>query len=108
MATNFQWSPQTGPTLYQEAASAAGLRADRTDIAFQNVTEDLLRVDVTVTNDGSLWSPPTEVALQSAALGAFLPWRPLMTLTVPPIAPRTSAVISGTAWIAQPVTAPKP
>ncbi len=102
MATRFQSQGQTAPTLYEGAASAAGLRADRTDISFQNITPDLLRVDVRVTNDGSLWSPPTEVAVQSAALGAFLTWQPLLTLTVPPLAPRTSAVVSGSAWVPQP------
>jgi hypothetical protein len=102
MTTRLRSQDQTTPTLYEGAASAAGLRADRTDISFQNVTPDVVRVDVHVTNDGSLWSPPTEVALQSAALGAFLPWQPLMTLTVPPLAPRTSAVVSGSAWVPQP------
>jgi hypothetical protein len=109
MTTRFRSQGQTGPTLYEGAASADGLRADRTDISFQNITPDLLRVDVHVTNDGSLWSPPTEVALQSAPLGAFLPWQPLMTLTVPSLPPRTSTVVTGSAWVPQPapVAAPK-
>jgi hypothetical protein len=109
MATRFQSLARTGPTLYEEAASAAGLRADRTDISFQNITPDLVRVDVRVTNDGDLWSAPTEVALQSAPLGAFLTWQPLLTLTVPPLAPHTSAVVSGSAWVPQhaPVAPPE-
>jgi hypothetical protein len=102
VATRFQSQPQTAPTLYQGAASAAGLRADRTDISFENITPDLVRVDVHVTNDGSLWSPPTAVTLQSAPLGAFLDWHPLLELTVPALAPHTSAVVSGTAWVPQP------
>ncbi len=108
MATRLQSQDQTRPTLYEEAASAAGLRADRTDISFQNITTDLVRVDVRVTNDGSLWSPATEVAVQSAPLGAFLTWQPLLTLSVPPLAPRTSAVVSGTAWVPQPAPAAPP
>src|SRR5258707_5085043 len=109
MATRFQSQDQTGSTLYVDAASAAGLRADRADISFQNITADLVRVDVHVTSDGSLGSPPTEVALQSAPLGAFLTWHPLLELTVPPLAPRTSALVSGTAWVPQPapVVSPK-
>ena len=102
MATHLQPRTRTGSILYEEAASAAGLRADRTDISFQNVTPDVVRVDVRVSNDGSLWSPPTEVALQSAPLGAFLAWQPLLTLAVPALAPRSSAVVSGTAWVPQP------
>jgi hypothetical protein len=102
VATRFRSTAPTGPTLYTGAASAEGLRADRTDISFQNITPDLVRVDVRVTNDGSLWSPPTEVALQSAPLGAFVTWQPLLTLAVPSLPPRTSAVVSGTAWVPQP------
>jgi hypothetical protein len=102
VATRFHSHDQTGQTTYQEAVSAAGLRADRADISFQNITPDLVRVDVHVTNDGSLWSPPTEVTLQSAPLGAFLTWQPLLTLTVPSLAPRTSKVVSGSAWAPQP------
>jgi hypothetical protein len=108
VATRFQSHDQTGQSLYQEAASAAGLRADRTDISFENITPDLVRVDVHVTNDGDLWSPATEVALQSAPLGAFVTWHPLLTLTVPSLAPRTSTVVSGSAWVPQPAPVAKP
>ena len=95
MTTCFKTEGRTAPTPYEGAASAAGLRAHRTDISFQNVTPDIVRVDVRVSNDGSLHSPPMEVAVQSAPLGAFLSWHPLLTLTVPPLPPRTSAVVRG-------------
>ncbi len=108
MATRFQSHDQTGQTPYQEAVSADGLRADRTNISFHNITPDLVRVEVQVTNDGSLWSPPTEVTLQSAPLGAFLTWSPLLTLTVPALAPRTATVVSGSAWAPQPAPVAKP
>jgi hypothetical protein len=101
VTTQFHPQGHNGPSLYEGAASAAGLRADRTDISFQNTTPDIVRVDVRVTNDGSLWSPATDVSVQSAALGAFLSWQPLFTLTVPALAPRTSTVVSGTAWVPQ-------
>src|SRR3954454_4437010 len=108
MSTRFLPFGQTGPAVYEVPTSAAGLRADRTDISFRNVTPDIVRVDVHVTNDGSLWSPTTEVALQSAPLGDFLTWQPLLTLTVPPLAPRTSVVVSGSAWVPQPAPAAPP
>jgi hypothetical protein len=108
MATQFQFHNQSGQTPYQEAASAAGLRAERTDISFHNISPDVVRVDVHVTNEGCLLSPPTEVVLQSAPLGAFLTWQPLLTLTVPPLAPRTSTVVSGSAWVPQPAPVVKP
>jgi hypothetical protein len=94
--------------MYEGAVSAAGLRADRADISFQNITPDLVRIDVRVTNDGNLWSPPAEVVVQSAPLGAFLTWHPLLTLAVPPLAPRTSAVVSGTAWVPRPAPVAPP
>jgi hypothetical protein len=102
MATQFQSHDRSEQTPYQETTSAAGLRADRTDISFHNISPNVVRVDVQVTNEGCLWSPPTEVVLQSAPLGAFLPWQPLLTLTVPSLAPRTSTVVSGSAWVPQP------
>jgi hypothetical protein len=108
MATQFQFHNQSGQAPYQEAADAAGLRADRTDISFHNISPDVVRVDVQVTNEGCLWSPPTEVVLQSAPLGAFLPWQPLLTLTVPALAPRTSTVVSGSAWVPRPDPVVKP
>lgn len=79
--------------------SALGLRADRTAISFHNITEDLVRVEVRVSNDGDFVSPPTDIALQSAGFGAFLPWHPLMSLSVPALAPRTSLVVAGTAMV---------
>src|SRR3954454_25185601 len=108
MATRVLPSGQNGPAGYQVAASAAGLRADRTDISFQNITPDLVRVDVHVTNDCDAWSPPTEVLVQSAPLGAFLAWQPLLTLSVPSLAPRTATVISGSAWALPPAAPAKP
>jgi hypothetical protein len=108
MATSFRSRSDSALYVYEGTASAAGLRVDRTDISFENITPELVRVDVRVTNDGSLWSPPTEVAVQSAPLGAFLAWRPLLTLAVPALAPRTSAVVSGTAMVAQPAPIARP
>src|SRR5262245_50421912 len=102
MATQFRSQDRSAQTPYQETTSATGLRADRTDISFHNLSPDVVRVEVQVTNEGCLRSPPTEVVLQSAPLGAFLPWQPLLTLTVPSLAPRTSTVVSGSAWVPQP------
>jgi hypothetical protein len=82
--------------------SLLGLRADRTDISFENLTPDLVRIDVRVTNEGSLPSPATEVYVESAPLGAFLGWQPLRALAVPALPPGQSTVISGTAWVSRP------
>jgi hypothetical protein len=107
MSTSVLPFRKTGPAVYEVPTSAAGLRADRTDISFHNITPDLMRVDLHVSNDGDLWSPAVDVALQSAPLGAFLAWQPLLSLAVPPLAPHTSAVVSGTAWVPQPTPLPR-
>src|SRR5262249_7149799 len=65
-------------------------------------TPDLVRIDVRVTNEGTLPSPATEVFVESAPLGAFLTWQPLRALTVPALMPGQSTVISGTAWVPRP------
>jgi hypothetical protein len=62
-------------------------RVDRTDISFHNTAADRVQIGVTVHNRSSEWSPPTTMLLQSAVLGAFVPWRPLTSLDVPEIEP---------------------
>jgi hypothetical protein len=99
MATLLATRDQESHTLFEIPQSDLGLRADRTDITFENVTPDLVRVSVRVTNDGTVPSPGTTVDLQSAPLGAFLAWQPLLSLRVPALMPRQAVVISGTAWV---------
>lgn len=101
MTTRSQFFDQTGQSPFQMPTSDAGLRADRTDISFQNISPDVVRVNVHVSNEGSLWSPPSQVILQSAQFGAFLTWQPLFTLSVPSLAPHTSTVVSGSAFTPQ-------
>ncbi len=103
MATLFATRDQSSSALFQTPVSDLGLRADRTDIWFENVNADLLRVSVRVTNDGTLPSPATEVQLESAPLGAFLSWQPLLTLAVPALMPHQSTIVSGVAWLSRPV-----
>lgn len=79
--------------------SAAGLSAwgvlsvEREDIAFHNTRPGLLRVEVTVRNDGSEPTLPCGAMLRSAALGAFVPWHPLDIVGVPQLEPDESAVV---------------
>src|SRR5207244_7353930 len=47
-------------------------------------------------------------ALPISPLGAFLTWQPLLTLTVPSLAPRSSTVVSGSAWAPQPAPVARP
>src|SRR5262249_52981078 len=47
-----------------------------------------------VHNDGPDRSMPTSMRVESAPLGAFVPWQPLTTLSVPPILPGESRQVS--------------
>jgi hypothetical protein len=62
---------------------AADLRVKRTDIVFCDSVGDQLRIQVTVHNAGEDRSRPTVMRLESAPMGAFVPWRPLTQLMVP-------------------------
>ncbi len=61
------------------------LCVEREGIAFYNVREDLVRIEVSVSNRGFDRSRRVPVQLQAAPLGAFLPWRDVATLWVPPL-----------------------
>ena len=68
----------------------AQLRVERTDISFENAPGNQVQIQVRVTNDGDVRSPRTSMRLESAPFGAFVPWRPLTTLAVPPLEPGES------------------
>src|SRR6266542_4447382 len=84
---------EKGPELKVRSgyeAELAELRVERTDILFHDVAGDRVRIDVTVHNAGVPRSPPTPLRLDSAPLVAFVPWRPLTRLLVPPLEPGES------------------
>jgi len=74
--------------------SAADLRVDPKDISFHDLPADKVLIQVTVHNAGLQTSQPTPMRLESAPLGAFVPWRPLARLLVPAIEPGESRVLS--------------
>lgn len=59
----------------------------RHDIDFFNVSPERIAVQIRVTNAGDEPSAAARVAVQAAPFGAFVPWRPLTMLTLPPLAP---------------------
>lgn len=81
------------------------LHVDRTDISFHNVDAGHVRVAITVRNLGPGRSRPTRARLQSAPLGAFVPWTPLTTLDVPALEQGESKEVSTV--VPRPATAPK-
>jgi len=72
----------------------ADLRVERTDIVFQDLVGDRLRIQITVHNAGDLSSRPTVMKVESAPFGAFVTWRPLTQLIVPALSPGESRELS--------------
>lgn len=77
-----------------DGAAAPALHVERTSIRFHDAAPGRVRIAVDVENRGAVRSAPTNLRLESAPLGAFLPWRPLATLAVPAIAPGGKATIA--------------
>jgi hypothetical protein len=92
------------PELSVRSGSVADLRLDRTEVLFHDVTEETVRIKVTVHNEGDHRSPPTLMRIESAPLGAFVPWRPLTRIPVPALEPGESRELS--TEVARPRPAP--
>jgi hypothetical protein len=69
------------------------LAVSRTDIQFFNVGEDAVAIEIQVTNESSQASRPTVVMVSAAAFGAFVPWQPLATLSIPRLLPGQTRVL---------------
>jgi hypothetical protein len=108
MATLFATRDEVSSAPVDVPVSLLGLRVDRTDISFENINAAWLRINVRVTNDGPLPVLPSEMQLESAPLGAFLPWQPLLSVPVPLLMPRQSMVISGVASVPRPALLGQP
>lgn len=95
---------QEGPELDVSSRHAVEPSLERTDISFQDMAGDRVRIQVTVHNEGPRRSRPTFMRLESAPLGAFVPWQPLAVLSVPPLEPGESREL--TTEVARPHPAP--
>jgi hypothetical protein len=73
----------------------SGLRVEREDIVFTTVRPGIFRVEIRVTNAGARRTEPTVGVIQSAPLGAFVPWTFLDVVRVPGLAPGESTVVGG-------------
>jgi hypothetical protein len=82
------------PGLNVRSGYEVELRVERTDISFHDLAGDRVRIQVTVHNAGAHRSPPTPMRLESAPLGAFVPWQPLAQLLVPALEPGESRELS--------------
>jgi len=70
------------------------LHVERTEISFRDLVGGRVRIQVAVHNAGVHRSPPTTMRLESAPLGAFVPWQPLTQLVVPALEPGESRDLS--------------
>jgi hypothetical protein len=82
------------PELDVPSVLEGELRVERTDISFEDLPGDCVRICVRVHNEGGRRSKLTFMRLESAALGAFVPWQPLGLLYVPQIEPGESRELS--------------
>jgi hypothetical protein len=60
---------------------------DRTDIRFWNEAPGSVVLEVTFRNPGETGTDATVARVSSAVFGAFVPWKPLGSLAVPPLDP---------------------
>jgi len=88
-----QERPETTETSLL-SPSETKLCVERTDITFEDVAKDLVRIQVTIHNPGAHLSRRTFIRLEAAPLGAFVPWRPLSVLPVPALEPGESRDLS--------------
>src|SRR5437899_5205179 len=95
---------EKGPELNVRSGNETELRVERTDISFHDSAGGTVRIQVAVHNAGARRSPPTPMRLESAPLGAFVPWRLLTRLLVPPLEPGESRELD--AEVARPHPAP--
>ena len=80
----------------------AELCVEREGISFHDLPGGRVRVQVRVQNVGEHHSPPTTIRLESAPLGAFVPWQPLTRLAVPALEPGESRPLSAEVKRARP------
>jgi hypothetical protein len=71
----------------------AALTVEREDIRFYNLTRDRVQIEITVRNSSYTRTDPTVLHIQSAPLGAFLPWRPLRRLELPALEPGEESLL---------------
>ncbi len=85
---------EMSPELDVRSGDQAELIVDPTDISFHDLPGDVVMIRVKIRNEGGHRSRPTFVRLESAPLGAFVPWQPLAILPVPAMEPGESRELS--------------
>ncbi len=78
------------------------LVVERTDISFHDLNGDRVCIEIAVHNAGQQRSLATPMRLESAPLGAFVPWQPLARLLVPSLEPGETRVVGTVASRSRP------
>jgi hypothetical protein len=90
-------APSSGRMAMEGAASSVRiadlLEVRRQDIEFADIAPGRVGIAVTVANVGAWPVPASHALIQSAPLGAFVPWQMLTTLPVPALEPGESVVL---------------
>jgi hypothetical protein len=80
--------------LHQPALGIGELLVvEREEINFWNVSPERVAIEIPIHNRGDAISEPTVAVISAAPLGAFVKWRPLVTLRVPALLPGESHVL---------------
>ncbi|MGA2244304.1 MAG: hypothetical protein ABSH48_04820 [Verrucomicrobiota bacterium] len=82
------------PDLEIRSEGEADLVVEPADISFHDLAAGSVMIRVKIHNEGDGRSRPTFLRLESAPLGAFVPWRPLAVLPVPALEPGESLELS--------------
>src|SRR5262245_44038306 len=83
-----QHAPDTALTFGAESRGAGDCYLiNRTDIDFFNLDANRVSIEIKVSNASDRPSLPATATLRVAPFGAFVPWQPLATLSVPALAP---------------------
>jgi hypothetical protein len=78
------------------------LAISRADIDFFSIAQHLVAIEIKVTNDSDSPSAADILELMAAPFGAFVPWRPIATITLPALAPGKVQYVRWRAVVLQP------
>lgn len=86
-----------------DLSTSEDLVVARSDIEFCDATSECVRIQIKVRNSSDRPSPPRLMSISSAPLGAFLPWRPLVSLTIPSLRPGAKTLVETAATRIRPL-----
>jgi hypothetical protein len=89
----FDSAPDCSKIVSSSSQQGSDLIVRRRDIEFTDLSRGRVQISITVTNGGPDRSPLTPARMQVAPFGAFVDWKPLTVIEVPPLEPGESTVL---------------